>query len=162
MNCPQDRRIQISGESLAEVEDFCYLGGILTQFGGSVEDVAGRLQKTRGAFENLSAVWKSKELSLSTNMTFYCSIVETTFLYGCECWTLTKNLEKRIRVFQRRFLRRILMIFYPTVISNVELLRTTGQVDIAVKVTERKWWWIGHIARKDPHHLTWSHFNVVI
>ena len=56
MNCPDDRDVTIGGERLEEVEDFCYLGGILTQYGGSAEDVAARLQKARGAFENLRAV----------------------------------------------------------------------------------------------------------
>ena len=32
-------------------------------------------------------------------------------------------------------------------------------MDIAVKVAEQKWWWIGHIARKDPHHMHGSHLN---
>ena len=142
------------------MEDFCYLGGILTQFGGSVEDVAGRPHKVRGAFENLSTVWKSRELSSSTKMTFYCSIVESTLLYGCECWTQTKNLKKKeFRCFCGDVWGGFSGFFYPTVISNVELLRRTEQVGIAVKMTELKWRWIGHIARKDPQHLTRQSFE---
>ena len=48
-------KICIRGKELEEVEEFCFFGGILTGYGESVEDVAGQLQKARGAFENLTA-----------------------------------------------------------------------------------------------------------
>ena len=91
MNSVDGWRIKIGNEELGEVEEFCYLGGILTAFGGTEEDIAGWLQKARGAFENLRAVWASREISLNTKLTFYCSIVKSTLLYGCECWTLTRG-----------------------------------------------------------------------
>ena len=159
VNCNDNREVRVGGDALEVVGDFCYLGGTLTEQGGTSEDIAGRLQKARGAFENLRTLWSSREISLSTKLTFFSSIVMSTLLYGCECWTLTGGLEKKIQVFQRKCLRRILGIFYPNRISNVELLRTTRQIDIAVEISDRKWRWIGHVARRDAGHLTRQSFE---
>ena len=53
-------------------------------YGESVEEVAGRLLKVKGAFENLRTMWRSREISVKTKLLLYCSIVESTILYGCE------------------------------------------------------------------------------
>ena len=44
LNCPDDRRVSIDGRELEEVGEFCYLGSLLTPYGGSVKDVANRLK----------------------------------------------------------------------------------------------------------------------
>ena len=126
LNCPDDRRVSIDGRELEEVGEFCYLGSLLTPYGGSVEDVANRLRKARGAFESLRGVWSSREISRKTKLVFYCSIVESTLLYGSECWSLTRSLEKHLQVF---YLNRIL---------NFDLLETTEQTDIIFKIIDRK------------------------
>ena len=136
LNCPDDRRVSIDGWELEEVGEFCYLGSLLTPYGGSVEDVANRLRKARGAFESLRGVWSSREISRKTKLVFYCSIVESTLLYGSECWSLTISLEKRLQVFQRKCLRRILVFFYPNRILNFDLLERTGQTDIIIKIID--------------------------
>lgn len=54
---------------------------------------------------------KLERINQKTKLTLYCSIVELTLLYGFECWALTKTLEKRLQVFQRKCLRSILSVF---------------------------------------------------
>ena len=155
LNCPESRKICIRGEELGEVEEFCNLGGFLTGYGRSVEDMAGRLQKARDAFENLRTVWSSREISVKIKLLLYSNIVDSTLLYRCECWTMAKGLEKRLQVFQRRCLRIILRLFYSTLTSNANLLQRSGQRGIILKVVDRKWRWIGHIARKEPESPVW-------
>jgi hypothetical protein len=50
-------------------------------------------------------------LSKSIKIRIYKSIILPVVLYGCETWSLTLREEHRLRVFERRFLRRI---FDPT------------------------------------------------
>ena len=53
--------------------------------------------------------------------------VASIFFYNSELWTLTKKLENKVDVFQRRLLRRILKIKYPKKISNENLYKKTGE-----------------------------------
>jgi hypothetical protein len=48
----------------------------------------------------------SSLLSKSTNVKIYGTTI-LPVLYGCETWLLTWRLERRLRVFENRVLRRI-------------------------------------------------------
>ena len=46
-------------------------------------------------------------------------------LYGCESWTLDKDIERRIEAAEMWFLRRILRISWTEKVKNGEVLRST-------------------------------------
>ena len=66
----------------------------------------------------ISSAWKkfmtmkyeltTRKVSLYDCLKLFDSVVSATVLYGCEAWTLTKNLSQQIRCAQRRMLRMIL------------------------------------------------------
>jgi len=43
----------------------------------------------------------------NVNIKIYRSIILPVLLYGCETWSLTLREERRLRVFEKRVLRRI-------------------------------------------------------
>ena len=90
---------------------------------------------------------------LKTKMRLFSSIAKSTLLYGCECLTLTKGNEKKLRVFYLKCLRRILRVFYPNLVKNEVILERTGEKDIVGEIRKRKWRWIGHVARREDGHL---------
>ena len=45
------------------------------------------------------------------------------FLYGCELWTLTAELEKRAQAFEMRCCRRLLSISYKDNVTNEDVRR---------------------------------------
>ena len=47
------RKVQVDGKELETVSKFVYLGGTVTQEGGSDEDIKSRLGKARAAFGKL-------------------------------------------------------------------------------------------------------------
>ena len=46
------------------------------------------------------------------------SLVISIFLYACESWTLTAELEKKAQAFEMRFYRRLLNISYKDHVTN--------------------------------------------
>ena len=48
------------------------------------------------------------------------SLVVSIFLYACESWTLTAELEKRTQAFEMRCYRRLLNISYKDHVTNEE------------------------------------------
>ena len=52
-----------------------------------------------------------------------CSLVISIFLYACESWTLTAELEKRKQAFEMRCNRRLLKSSYKDHVTNEEVLR---------------------------------------
>ena len=51
------------------------------------------------------------------------SLVIAIFLYACESWTLTAELEKRTQAFEMRCYRRLLNISYKDHVTNEEVRR---------------------------------------
>ena len=76
-------------------------------------------------------------------------------LYGCETWTLTKDLRRRLNSFGTRSLRRILGYRSSDLVSNERLLRETQIRFVTCIVRERQLWLYGHVAHfpdADPAH----------
>jgi len=67
-------------------------------------------------------------------------------LYGCETWTLTKDLRQRLNSFGSRSLRRILGHRCSDFVSNEQLLRETQKRYVPCGVCERQLRLYGHMA----------------
>ena len=76
-------------------------------------------------------------------------------LYGCETWTLTKDLRQKLNSFGTRSLWRILGDRWSDFVSNERLLRETQMRFVICIVHERQLRLYGHVARfpdTDPAH----------
>ena len=62
------------------------------------------------ALVRLITIWKSRNISLQTKILLYNSLILSIQLYGCETWTLTERLERRITAFEHKAYRKILGI----------------------------------------------------
>ena len=55
------------------------------------------------------------------------SLVISIFLYACESWAFTAELEKRMQAFEMRCYRRLLKILYKDHVTNEEVRRRSKQ-----------------------------------
>ena len=67
-----------------------------------------------------------KHIKEDTRIRIFKTFIESVFLYNSELWTLTKAQEQLIDTIQRKFLRKILDIHWPEVISNEDLYNRTN------------------------------------
>ena len=86
---------------------------------------------------------------------FFRSLVLPVLLYGCEIWTLTRDLRWRLNSFGTRSLWKILGHCWPDFVSNERLLRETQMRFVTCIVRECQLRLYGHVARfpdADPAH----------
>ena len=83
--------IKVKGQKLETVTSFNYLGPVITDEGSKPE-----IPQTTAALTRLKPVWIDKSISLSSKIQLMCSLVTSIFLYACESWTLTAELQRRI------------------------------------------------------------------
>ena len=74
----------MNGETLKTLEKFKYLGAILTIDGKSEKEIKIRLETANSALVNLSTIWKSRSISLSTKTHLYKYLILSILLYCCE------------------------------------------------------------------------------
>ena len=96
--------------------------------------------------------WRDNNISVGSKMKLMCSLVISIFLYTCESWTLTAELEKRTQAFEMRSYRRLLNISYMDHVTNEEVRRkiqaAIGEYDeFLTLVKKQKLRWFGHVSR---------------
>ena len=80
------------------------------------------------------------------------SLVTSIFLYTCETWTLTAELQRRIQVTEMRCYRKILHISYKDYVTNEEVREKIQPAigpdeDLLTIVMRLKLQWYGHVSR---------------
>ena len=144
------REIKITGQRLEEVENFMYLGAIISNE-GSKPEILSRIAQTTAALSRLKIIWRDKNISLASKL-MRTLILVSIFLYACESWTLTAEIERRIQSLEMGCYRRLLNISYKEHVTNEEvrnrIQNATGvHDDLLTMVKERKLRWYGHISR---------------
>ena len=145
------REIKIKGQRLEEVENFKCLGAIISNEGTKPE-ILSRIAQTTAALSRLKIMWRDKNISLASKVKLRRTLILSTFLYACESWTLTADIERRIQALEMRCYRRLRNISYKDHVTNEEVLNriqnATGVHDnLLTMVKKRKLKWYGHISR---------------
>ena len=78
-----------------------YLGAVVSD-DGSNQEVLSRTAQAIAALTKLKPIWRDNNTSLGSKLKLMRSLVISIFLYACESWTLTAELEKRTQVFEMR------------------------------------------------------------
>ena len=143
--------VRIGGQKLETVQSFKYLGSVVTDE-GSKQEIMSRIAQTIGALTKLKAIWKDKNIALSSKIRLMRSLVISVFLYACETWTLTAELEKKIQTTEMRCFRRLLGISYRDHVTNEKVRNRIRQAigpyeDLLTTVKKRKLRWYGHKTR---------------
>jgi hypothetical protein len=86
--------VDINGKIYQEVTDFKYLGSIITS-----DNNFERHIKARMAAGNQCSVQNNEvtEISKSTKLKIYRTLIRPIVLYGCEGWTMSKHMEEALR-----------------------------------------------------------------
>ena len=145
------REIKIKGQRLEEVENLKYLEAIISNE-GSKPEILSRIAQTTAALSRLKIIWRDKNISLASKVKLMRTLILSTFLYACESWTLTAEIERRIQALEMRCYRRLLSISYKDHVTNVavrnRIQNATGvHDDLLTMVKKRKLGWYGHISR---------------
>ena len=80
----------------------------------------------------------------------YQTLVRPVVTYSCQTWVLKENIKSKLKVFERKVLRRI---YGPTketdgtwrINSNEELNRLTGNKNIINYIKAQRLAWFGHV-----------------
>ena len=75
--------IKIKGQRLEEVENFKYLGAVISNE-GSKPEILSRIAQTTAALSRLKIIWWDKNISLAAKVKLMRTLILSTFLYTCE------------------------------------------------------------------------------
>jgi hypothetical protein len=90
------------------VEDFIYLGTILTNKNFLQEGIKRKLKPENVCYHSVQSLLSSSLLFKNIKIKIYRTIILFFILYGCKTWSFTLMEVRRLRVFENRVLSRIL------------------------------------------------------
>ena len=62
---------------------------------GSKPEMLSRIAKATAALTKLKSVWNDRSISLTSKIRLMRPLVTSIFLYSCESWTLTAELQRK-------------------------------------------------------------------
>jgi len=143
---------------LEQVKSFKYLGSIVNGNKSIEEEIKGRISLGNRAFHANQDLFKSKQLTKKSKLRLYQTLVRPVVTYACETWVLKENIKTKLRVFERKVLRRI---YGPTkesdgtwrIKSNVELNSLIGNKNIINYIKAQRLAWFGHVHRMPDNSM---------
>ena len=100
--------IKIENDTIEEIEEFEYLGSIISNNGDINKEIQRRmaiaLQKTR----QMRKLWHGTDKN--TKIRFLRALILPNATYGCESWTINKTSERKINAFELKCYRTILRV----------------------------------------------------
>ena len=130
--------LPLDNKKLETVRSLKYLVAIVSDE-GSKPEVLSRTAQTTAAMTKLKVIWNDKNIAISSKIRLMRSLAMSIFLYACETWTITANIERRIQALEMRCFRKLLSISYRNAIGPYE--------DLLTAVKRRKLKWYRHVTR---------------
>ena len=114
---------EIDRETVETVSDFIFLGSKISADGDCSHEIKRRLLLGRKVMTNLDSIFKSRDITLPTNVRLVKAMVFPVVMYGCESWTVKKAERRRIDAFELWCWRRLLRVLWAARRSNQSILK---------------------------------------
>ena len=132
------RKLEISKESNI-ISKLCKILGSLLDI---KLDINRRKSLATMAYEKFKDILQSKRLkrlSMNIKLRIYKTYISNVCYYIIQrLWTITKDLETKLDVFQRKPLRKLLGYIWPKTISNEKLYDTTKIKPVSKIIKDRR------------------------
>jgi hypothetical protein len=115
-----------------------------------------QLAKGNKCYYALNNLIKSKNISRSTKLNIYRTIIRPIVMYASETWRLRKLEEKMIITWESKILRRIFGLKKEDVISKTRSNKLTELYNnpvIVAKIRSRRIAWMGQLIRMDQGQM---------
>ena len=118
-----DVEVNLQQRRVKQVDTFKYLGCTVGESANSEKEIIKRIGMAKTAFAKLKSVLTNLSVGIGTRVRILRCYVWATLTYGCEAWTIRKDLEKRLEAAEMYFYRRMMRIPWTARVTNVEVLR---------------------------------------
>ena len=100
-----------------------FFGSQITVDGDCSHEIKRCLLLGRNVMTNLDSIFKSRDITLATNVHLVKVMIFPLVMYGCESWTIKKAEHRRIDAFELWCWRRLLRVPWTARRSNQSILK---------------------------------------
>lgn len=136
------------------VSTYIYLGALISNNGGCVDEVKRRMAITRAAMDKMRKIWRNNNITKATKIRLVRTLIFPIFLYAAETWTLRDTEKKKIDALEMWCWRRMLRVSWTEFRTNASILQELGiKQRLSALVQSRILKLFGHISRRNNDSL---------
>ena len=141
--------ISISNTTLNQVNKFKYLGTIITPDGRCDTEIKSRITQSKQTFTKMKSILTNKKLAFQVRERVIQCYILPVLMYGCEAWTINKDMEKRIDALEMWLHRRLMKIPWTEKRANESILNELGKkLTLKSKIRKQQANFFGHAMRR--------------
>ena len=134
---------------MATMRDYILGGSKITEDGDCSHGIKRHFLLGRKAMTNLDSIWKSRDITLLTNVHLVKAIVFPVIMYGCDSWALKKAERQRMDAFELWYWRRLLRVSWTARRSNQSILKKIRpEFSLEGLMLKLKLQYFGHLMRR--------------
>jgi hypothetical protein len=140
--------ITCGGHALEEVEQYEYLGVVISNDGRLDGEILNRVKKAMQVYFQLNGtVVGKRELSMETKKRIYNCVFAQTLIYGSESWVTLRKHWSKVTAAEMRYLRRTVGKTRRDRWRNERVREEVGRRALCEDIKERQLKWFGHVIR---------------
>ena len=137
------------GETVETVSDFILGRSKITADGDCSQEIKRRLLLGKKVMTTLESIFKSRDITLPTNVRLVKAMLFPVVMYGCESWTVKKAECRKIDAFELWCWRRLLRVPWIARISNQSILKEISPgCSLEGLMLKLKLQYFGHLIRR--------------
>ena len=142
--------VNVGGQAVKQVRSFRYLGSLVDEDGRCDAEIRSRIGMGKTNFGQMRRILTSRNLSTGIRLRILKTYIWSVMLYGCETWTVSRGMKKRLEAAEMWFIRRIMRIPWVARRTNQEVLQMAGTTrELMAIVKRRQLGYLGHVLRGD-------------
>ena len=143
------------GEHIKQVTKFKYLGYLITSDGRCTTEIRKRIAMAKETFQKMKPILTNRNVTMTTKTRILKTYIWSVLLYGCECWTINKVMERKLEAAEMWFIRRMLRVSWTDKKTNEAVLKEANLERSLMKtLRQRQLKFLGHVCRhKGLEHL---------
>ena len=142
--------IHVNQHQIKQVDEFEYLGSILTKDARCKREIVRRIGIAKTEFRRMTRIVTNRHLRIATRVRVIKTYIWSTVLYGCESRTLTQETRKRLKAMEMWCWRRMLKISWTERKTNESILDDIGRRrELLAVIRRRLMRFLGHVVRRE-------------
>ena len=130
--------ILCKGERIKQVGSIKYLGFTITPDARCDTQIKKRIALFKDTFTKMKSIFTNSNIRIYPKINILKAYIRTILLHGCECWTLTKDLDRKPEAAEMWYTRRIMRILSWTERkSNEEVMEMAGYIRSLLKTIRK-------------------------
>jgi hypothetical protein len=155
--------VTIDGVTYEGVAEFTYLGTLISNDNSVEKEIPKHILAGNRTYFAATSLFRSRFLSRANKILLYKKPIRPVVSYEAEAWTITKNDEHSLLVFERKIFRRIYSPKYDNgewkTRMNRELEEMNKGENIVKWIKGQRISWLGHLERMEQDRIPKKIFN---